>query len=119
VAASAAAPAANTAEGHEQGLRLFAAACASCHQWNGQGQQTSFATLLGTRGVNDPSGANVTQMILQGVNMHARDREIYMPAFGSAYTDTEVAALANYVIAQFGNKQATVTPEFVAKQRMR
>ena len=25
-----------------------------------------------------------------------------MPAFGAAYTDTEVAALANFVIAQFG-----------------
>ncbi|MDM0004913.1 cytochrome c [Variovorax sp. J22G73] len=117
VAASAAAPAANTAEGHEQGLRLFAAACASCHQWNGQGQQTNFASLLGTRGVNDPEGSNVTQMILQGVNMRVRDNEVYMPAFGKAYTDTEVAALANYVIAQFGNKQGTVTPEFVAKQR--
>jgi mono/diheme cytochrome c family protein len=119
VAASAAAPAASTAEGHELGLRLFAAACASCHQWNGQGQQTSNASLLGTRGVNDPLGANVTQMILQGVNMRVHEREVYMPAFGKAYTDAEVAALANYVIAQFGNKQAAVTPEFVAKQRER
>jgi mono/diheme cytochrome c family protein len=51
--------------------------------------------------------------------MHVHDREVYMPAFGKAYTDTEVAALANYVIAQFGNKQGTVTPEFVAKQRTR
>ncbi|OAK66201.1 alcohol dehydrogenase [Variovorax paradoxus] len=117
VASSAAAPAANTAEGHEQGLRLFAAACASCHQWNGQGQQTSYASLLGTRGVNDPGGANVTQMILRGVKMRVHDNEVYMPAFDKAYTDTEVAALANYVIAQFGNKQGTVTPEFVAKQR--
>jgi mono/diheme cytochrome c family protein len=117
VAASAAAPAANTAEGHEQGLRLFAAACASCHQWNGQGQQTNYASLLGTRGVNDAGGANVTQMILRGVKMRVHDNEVYMPAFDKAYTDTEVAALANYVIAQFGNKQGTVTPEFVAKQR--
>jgi mono/diheme cytochrome c family protein len=67
--------------------------------------------------VNDAEGSNVTQMILQGVNMRVRDNEVYMPAFGKAYTDTEVAALANYVIAQFGNKQGTVTPEFVAKQR--
>lgn len=120
VAASAAAPATSTAEGHEQGLRLFAAACASCHQWNGQGQQSANASLLGTRGVNDPDGSNVTQMILQGVKMRVRDQEVYMPAFGKAYTDTEVAALANYVIAQFGNKQgAAVTPEFVAKQRTR
>ncbi len=117
VAASAAAPAANTAEGHEMGLKLFAAACASCHQWNGQGQQTPYAGLLGTRGVNDPDGSNVTQMILQGVNMHVGENHVYMPAFGKAYTDTEVAALANYVMAQFGNKAGRVTPEMVAAQR--
>jgi mono/diheme cytochrome c family protein len=119
MASSAAAPARNTAEGHEQGLRLFAAACASCHQWNGMGRQTPYASLLGSRSVNDPEGANVTQMILQGVDMRVRDSDIYMPAFGKAYTDTEVAALANYVIAQFGNKDGRVTPAMVAQQRTR
>jgi mono/diheme cytochrome c family protein len=117
IAASAAAPAANTAEGHEMGLKLFAAACASCHQWNGKGQQTPYAALLGARGVNEPEGANVTQMILQGVDMHVGGNHVYMPAFGKAYTDTEVAALANYVMAQFGNKAGRVTPERVAEQR--
>jgi mono/diheme cytochrome c family protein len=119
IASSAAAPARNTAEGHEQGLKLFAAACASCHQWNGEGRQTPYASLLGARSVNDPEGANVTQMILQGVDMRVRDSGIYMPAFGKAYTDTEVAALANYVIAQFGNKDGRVTPAMVAQQRTR
>jgi mono/diheme cytochrome c family protein len=117
VAASAAAPASNTAEGHAQGLKLFAAACASCHQWNGQGQQTPYAALLGSRSVNDPDGSNVTQMILQGVNMRVHGNDVYMPAFGKAYTDTEVALLANYVIAQFGNKEGKVTPDMVAAQR--
>ena len=95
LAASATAPSADTSEGHELGLRLFAAACASCHQWNGHGQQTPHAALLGSRGVNDPDGASVTQMILYGVNMRVRDADVYMPAFGSAFSDTEVAALAN------------------------
>ena len=40
-----------------------------------------------------------------------------MPAFGDAYSDTEVSALANYVVAHFGGKQGTVTPEEVAKRR--
>lgn len=117
VAASAAAPAPNSGEGHARGMALFAAACASCHQWNGQGQQTPYASLLGTRSVNDPQGGNVTQMILQGVNMRVHGNEVYMPAFGQAYSDSEVAELANYVIAQFGNKEGRVTPEQVAKQR--
>jgi mono/diheme cytochrome c family protein len=40
-----------------------------------------------------------------------------MPAFGSAYSNTEVAALANYVIAHFGGKQGEVTPDQVAERR--
>ena len=31
--------------------------------------------------------------------------------------DTEISALANYVIAHFGGKQGNVTPDDVAKRR--
>jgi mono/diheme cytochrome c family protein len=102
---------------HEQGLKLFEGACASCHQWNGKGLESQYAALLGTRGVNDVKGTNVTQAILQGVKMRIGDSDVFMPAFGSAYSNTEVAALANYVIAHFGGKQGEVTPELVAKRR--
>jgi mono/diheme cytochrome c family protein len=100
-----------------KGLRLFEGACASCHQWNGEGQQSPYASLLGTRGVNDIDGTNVTQAILQGVDMRVGGNHVYMPAFGSAYSDSEVAALANYVIAQFGGKDGKVTPDDVARRR--
>jgi mono/diheme cytochrome c family protein len=40
-----------------------------------------------------------------------------MPAFGGAYSNTEVAALANYVIGHFGGKEGRVTPDQVAKRR--
>jgi mono/diheme cytochrome c family protein len=33
-----------------------------------------------------------------------------------AYSDAELAAVANYVIAQFGGKTGRVTPEDVAKR---
>jgi mono/diheme cytochrome c family protein len=102
---------------HAQGLKLFEGACASCHQWNGKGLESQYAALLGTRGVNDVKGTNVTQAILQGVKMRIGDSDVFMPAFGSAYSNTEVAALANYVIAHFGGKQGEVTPELVAKRR--
>jgi mono/diheme cytochrome c family protein len=117
VKSSDAAPFADADPAHAQGLKLFESACASCHQWNGKGQQTSYAALLGTRGVNDVSGANVTQVILQGVKMRIGANDVYMPAFGSAYSDTEVAALANYVVAHFGDKKGTVTPKDVADRR--
>jgi mono/diheme cytochrome c family protein len=43
--------------------------------------------------------------------------EVFMPAFGDAYSNAEVAALANYVVGHFGGKQGTVTPQEVAKRR--
>lgn len=117
VKSSDAAPFADTGTANGQGLKLFESACASCHQWNGNGQQTPYAALLGTRGVNDVTGANVTQVILQGAKMRIGDQDVYMPAFGSGYSDTEVAELANYVVAHFGDKKGTVTPKDVADRR--
>jgi mono/diheme cytochrome c family protein len=117
LASSDAAPGGDSTDANSAGLRLFEGACASCHQWNGKGQETPYAALLGTRGVNDILGANVTQVILQGSKMQIDGQTVFMPAFGSAYSDTEVAALANYVVAHFGNKQGTVTPSDVAKRR--
>lgn len=104
-------------QAESQGLKLFEGACAGCHQWNGQGRQTPYASLEGTRGVNDLSAANVTQVILQGTKMRVGDNDVFMPSFGDAYSDTEVAALANYVVAHFGGKQGSVTPDEVAKRR--
>ncbi len=108
---------ADAAAGATEGLKLFEGACASCHQWNGSGQQSPYAGLLGTRAVNDVSGTNATQVILQGVKLRIGKQDVFMPAFGSAYSNTEVAALANYVIAHFGGKQGKVTPDDVAKRR--
>ena len=102
---------------HAAGLQLFEGACVGCHSWNGEGLETNYATLLGTRGVNDVSGDNVTQAILQGAHLKIGDNEVFMPAFGAGYSNTEVAALSNYVIEQFGNKQSRITPEDVAKRR--
>jgi mono/diheme cytochrome c family protein len=111
------APGGDRTDANSAGLKLFEGACASCHQWNGKGQETPYASLLGSRGVNDVSGINVTQVILQGSKMRIDDHDVFMPSFAKAYSDTEVSTLANYVIAHFGNKTETVTPDVVAKRR--
>jgi len=41
-----------------------------------------------------------------------------MPAFGTAYNDAEIAAVANYVTARFGAKTSTITAEDVCKLRV-
>jgi mono/diheme cytochrome c family protein len=99
------------------GLILFEGACASCHAWNGEGQQTPYASLLGSHTANDPDGTNLLQVILHGSNLTTTNGDASMPAFADAYSDTEIAALSNYVIGHFGNKAGSVTPKEVAAAR--
>jgi mono/diheme cytochrome c family protein len=116
-ASTAAAPGGDLASTHALGLALFEGACASCHQYDGAGRETPYASLLGSRSVSDASATNVTQTILQGAKLRVGDSDVFMPAFGVGYSNTEVAALANYVVAQFGGKTGTVTADEVAKRR--
>jgi mono/diheme cytochrome c family protein len=111
------APEAEAVAANSRGRQLFEGACASCHLWNGTGLESRYAALLGTRAVNDLSGVNVTEAILHGADFKIGDREVFMPAFGAGYSNTEVAALTNYVIAHFGNKHSKVGPEDVAQLR--
>jgi mono/diheme cytochrome c family protein len=40
-----------------------------------------------------------------------------MPAFGSAYSDEEIASLANYVTARFGAQPSALTADNIATLR--
>ncbi|WP_288194640.1 cytochrome c, partial [uncultured Phyllobacterium sp.] len=111
------APAADAATQDGLGLKLFQGACASCHGWNGEGLQTPYAALKGSRTVNDPDGTNLIQVILKGAHMTTPQGRQSMPAFANAYSDVEIAALSNYVLGHFGGKQSAITPADVAKAR--
>jgi mono/diheme cytochrome c family protein len=99
------------------GRRVFEGACASCHAWNGNGQQTARAGLAGSHAVNDPQGANLIRVILEGASAPDHAAATAMPSFGAAYTDAEIAAVANYAITHFGGKQGKVTAKDVAAAR--
>src|SRR4029077_7487292 len=101
----------------ELGRHVFEGACANCHKYNGDGGQRVHASLAGSRSVADPAGANVTQIMLNGAKYRIKDQNVYMPPFGPCYSATALAAVGNYVIADFGGKACRVTPEDVAKQR--
>ena len=100
-----------------RGKQIFEGSCASCHAWNGSGALSDRAQLTGSRAVNDPSAANVAQMVLEGTG-HAAGGRPFMPGFAAAYTDTEIASVANYVTARFGSAPSHVTREQVAKMRL-
>ena len=99
------------------GLRVFEGACASCHDWDGTGVQSPYAALIGNRTVNDPTGINLTQVILHGASHQSQPADMYMPAFSTGYSDAEIAAVVNYVTGRFGASASTVTPDQIAKRR--
>ena len=99
------------------GEQLFVGACASCHLDNGQGRQTDYAALTGMRSVRDPHATNLTQVILYGSQLSVGKQHIFMPSFGHAYSDAEIAALSNYVVSHFGGQQGTLSAAEVATRR--
>src|SRR5579862_785954 len=117
LAANADTPGADELAREDRGRQLFAGDCAGCHLWNGQGRQNEVAALIGTQAVNDPEARNLTQIILQGSQLRTAHSEGFMPSFGLAYSNAEVAALGNFVLAHFGGKQGKLTSEDIAKRR--
>jgi mono/diheme cytochrome c family protein len=100
-----------------RGKMVFEGACVSCHGWTGESSISPFATLTGAWAVNDPSAINVVQIVISGTSRHTPEDAISMPAFGNAYSDDEIAAVANYVTARFGSKPSQVTAQDVAELR--
>jgi len=99
------------------GEATFAASCAGCHEWSGGGLMDPFAQLTGIRTVNDPSGANVAQVVIAGVHRDRASGLPRMPAFGAAYSDREIADLANYVAQRFGHQAPGLTEKRVKALR--
>jgi mono/diheme cytochrome c family protein len=99
------------------GKRVFEGACAACHNWTGVSAITPFATIAGTRAVNDRTATNVAQIVISGTKRHTPQGVVSMPAFGSAYSDVEIAAVTNYVAARFGGEDSKITERGVAELR--
>ncbi|MGY3602538.1 MULTISPECIES: c-type cytochrome [unclassified Bradyrhizobium] len=100
-----------------RGKMVFEGACVSCHGWTGESLVSPTATLTGSWAVNDPAATNVAQIVLSGTKRTTPDGALSMPAFGNAYSDDEIAAVANYVTARFGAKGSKLTAKDVAELR--
>jgi mono/diheme cytochrome c family protein len=98
------------------GRKVFEQACASCHSWTGISALSPFATISGSRAVNDPTATNVAQIVISGTQRSASGA-MSMPVFGSTYTDTEIAAVANYVTGRFGSAASKLTAKDIADLR--
>ena len=56
-------------------------------------------------------------MVLSGTERLMSGHAISMPAFGNAYSDAEIAAVANFVTDRFGGVSSNVTAADVGKLR--
>jgi mono/diheme cytochrome c family protein len=100
-----------------RGKIVFEGGCVSCHGWTGESPVSPMATLTGAGAVNDRSAINVAQIVLSGTKRLTPDAALSMPAFGDAYSDDEIAAVANYVTARFGATGSSLTAQDVAELR--
>ncbi len=100
-----------------RGKMVFEGACVSCHGWTGESSIAPFATLTGAWAVNDPGATNVAQIVISGTRRHTPADAVSMPAFGNAYSDAEIAAVANYVTSRFGSRGSQLTAQDVAELR--
>jgi D-sorbitol dehydrogenase (acceptor) len=92
------------------GQRLYVAACASCHQANGQGTQEQFyPSLTRNSATGGMSAANLVMTIANGVERETNDGPVAMPAFADQLSEAQIAAVSNYVMSQFGNPAVQVT----------
>ncbi len=105
-------------DSNPKGHAIYSSMCAGCHSWTGVNDYVPHSTLTGTRAVNDPTATNVALAVLRGASTLPPSGDIaVMPAFGDAWSDDDIAAVSNYVIARFGAKPSSITAEEVAKLR--
>lgn len=95
----------------KDGATLFRENCQSCHMAKGEGVNTGagmYPALADNAGVTFPAyTANIVMNGLRG-----------MPAFSSELSDERIAAVSNFVAANFGNKSTEkISAEDVAPLR--
>lgn len=103
------------------GRQVFAANCAACHQATGKGLPGVFPPLAGSEWVQGD------ERVLANILLHGLNGEIEvsgtvfrgaMPAFGQL-SDAELAAVASFVRAEWGNKAPAIAAGRFAHERRR
>ena len=105
------------ATAESRGKQVYEGACVSCHGWSGVSDISGYATLTGARAVNDPHGTNVAQIVLAGMKRSSPAGVTEMPGFGAAYSDSDIAAVTNYVTTRFGSSASSLSAAEIAKMR--
>jgi mono/diheme cytochrome c family protein len=98
------------------GAHVYAANCQGCHQAAGHGLATIIPGLAGNDSVMAADPTNVIGAVLNGLGPWNHGPA--MPSFAAGLSDTEIAAVANYVRTSWGNHAtANATPADVMAAR--
>ncbi|NJS37491.1 MAG: cytochrome c, partial [Brachymonas sp.] len=107
-----------------QGGQLYAQHCATCHGENGQGLKVegnvALPALAGNRAVTMASSANLIRIILAGgyaPSTAGNPRPYGMPPFVHVLSDEDIASVASYIRASWGNEASAVSASQVITQR--
>src|SRR5438067_4573576 len=95
---AAAAPQANAV-----GASIYAAACASCHE-GGRPPPYGGINLGLSTAIASPDPRNLANIVLSGVRPVEGERSPIMPGFADSMSDTQIAALLNFLRTRFGNQ---------------
>ena len=109
-----------SAEAAQAGGPLYERNCRECHGPSGRGGPFDGPPLAGSAIVQGEDAASLINIILYGSDKPAdigSPSWEAMPAYARKFTDAEIAALGNFLRANWGNRAAPVTPEIVARQR--
>jgi mono/diheme cytochrome c family protein len=104
----------------DEGARIYARACASCHMAQGQGVDGTFPPLIDSEWVTGDPG-HLVRIVLHGVTgpimVGGEEYAGTMPPQGAALKDDEIAALSTYIRSSWGNDASPVTAAEVAAIR--
>jgi mono/diheme cytochrome c family protein len=106
--AKAAVQARSVADPASVGANLYAGTCAGCHALGALATGGNPMDLRGASSVRDPAGTNVLRLLAAGPT-HDSEENMGMPSFARGYSDSERAALANFVLAEWGGLPPKLT----------
>jgi mono/diheme cytochrome c family protein len=97
------------------GAAVYADNCARCHGADGGGMQNNFPNLADNQAIWSGPPDDVVAMVLGGFGPWHDDQSA-MPGFRDTLSDSQIAAVTNYVRTAWGNKGAAdATPDLVAR----
>ncbi len=115
-----AAAALRAGDARKPGAAVYVDNCMACHRSDGRGYTRVFPALGGNPVVQGDDPSSLIHVVLEGAALHGTrtaPSSFTMPPFGWRLSDQEVADVASFVRASWGNTGAAVTAAQVAKLR--